>query len=187
MKITDIRLNEENPRYIKDDRMEKLVTSIKAFPKMMELRPIVIDENGIILGGNMRYRALLELDYTNLPAGWVKKAKDLTEEQKKEFIIKDNVNFGMWDMDTLANEWPEGDLEAWGVEAAFPDVEKIDLDMDDEDKTKTFITEVMVLRNKYAEEIQLDKEILISEAYLEAEATILQVIQGIFDPPDPKA
>lgn len=135
MKITDIRLNSENPRYIKDDRMEKLVQSIKDFPAMMALRPIIVDEAGTILGGNMRYRALVELDYENIPAAWVKRAKDLTEEQKNEFIIKDNVNFGMWDMDTLANEWPEVDLDDWGVEAAFPDVEKVDLDMEPLPKT----------------------------------------------------
>ena len=116
MKITDIKLNEENPRYIKDDRMEKLVTSIKAFPKMMELRPIIVDESGVILGGNMRYRALVDLEYKEIPAAWVKRAKDLTEEQKKEFIIKDNINFGMWDMETLANEWPDVTLDEWGLD-----------------------------------------------------------------------
>jgi hypothetical protein len=178
MKITDIRLNEENPRYIKDDRMKKLVNSIKAFPKMMELRPIIVDDQGIILGGNMRYRALMELEYENIPATWVKKAKDLTDEEKKEFIIKDNVNFGMWDMDVLANEWPEDTLDAWGVDIDFPDVEKVDLDMDDEDQTKTFVTEIMVLRNQMAERIQVKKEILISDAYLEAEGIILEMIKG---------
>lgn len=176
MKITDIHLNEENPRYISKERMEKLVNSIKSFEKMMELRPIIIDNNGVILGGNMRYRALVELKYKDIPAAWVKKAKDLTPEQKKEFIIKDNVNFGMWDMDSLANEWPEETLDAWGVDIDFPNVEKVDLDMDDDDKTKTFITEVMVLRNQMAEDISSKDNMLISEAYLVAEGIILNLI-----------
>lgn len=182
MKLTDLKLNENNPRFIKDEQMAKLLASIEQFPKMMELRPIVVDENNVILGGNMRYRALVEMGKETIPANWVRVAKGLTEEQKKEFIIKDNASFGMWDMETLANEWPEADLDAWGVNIDFPDIEKVDLEMDDDDKTKTFITEVMVLRNQIAEKIQADKEILISDAYLEAETTILEMLQDYYKP-----
>ena len=82
----------------------------------MPLRPIVIDENKIILGGNMRFKALKELGYKEVPADWIKAAKDLTEEQKKEFIIKDNVGFGSWDFDVLANEWDSDLLEGWGLD-----------------------------------------------------------------------
>lgn len=105
IKLNQIKINSANPRLIKDDRFKKLVQSVKEFPKMLELRPIVIDEDGTILGGNMRYRALKELGYKEIPDNWVKKASELTDEEKRRFIIEDNVGFGEWDMDMLANEW----------------------------------------------------------------------------------
>lgn len=116
-KLSSIQPNKDNPRFIKDDKFEKLKKSIKEFgDKMMPLRPIVIDENNVILGGNMRHKALLDLGYTEVPDDWIKKASDLTEEEKKEFIIKDNVGFGDWDYDMLANEWNEEELMEWGLD-----------------------------------------------------------------------
>jgi len=88
---------------------------------MMELRPIVVDENGVVLGGNMRYAALEYLGKTEKPDSWVKRADELTEEQKKEFIIKDNVGFGDWDLDLLENEWDTDLLADWGLDLAFPE------------------------------------------------------------------
>jgi hypothetical protein len=127
MKITDLKLNEDNPRLIYGERMEKLMRSIQDFPKMLELRPIVVDENNVIIGGNMRYRALVKLGYTNIDKKWVKKATDLTEEQKKEFVIKDNVSFGEWEMDILANDWEAETLEDWGFRSpAWGEVEDDD-------------------------------------------------------------
>lgn len=111
--IKKIVANPNNPRIIKDDKFKKLVQSIKDFPKMLELRPIVIDENNVVLGGNMRLRALQELGIKEVPVLY---ANDLTEEQKKEFIIKDNVGFGEWDWDVLANEWNEEELTEWGLD-----------------------------------------------------------------------
>ncbi|NTV01921.1 MAG: DNA modification methylase [Chlorobiaceae bacterium] len=116
MKITDIQLNPGNPRLIKDDKFKKLCQSIKDFPRMMELRPIIIDDDGIILGGNMRYQALKRLGYTDVPDEWVKRASELTEDQKREFIVKDNVGFGEWDWDMLANEFDADLLEQWGLD-----------------------------------------------------------------------
>ena len=116
MKTSQLKSNPNNPRLIKDDKFKKLCTSIEQFPKMMELRPIIIDENNIILGGNMRFNALKHLGYKELPAEWVKQASELTEEQKQEFIVKDNVGFGEWDWDILANEWDAEKLEEWGLE-----------------------------------------------------------------------
>ncbi len=116
MNITEIKLNEKNPRFIKDDKFELLKKSISEFPKMMELRPIIIDDNNIILAGNMRYRALKELKFKDIPENWIKKASELTEEEKKRFIITDNNSFGSWDMDMLANEWDLKELKDWGTD-----------------------------------------------------------------------
>jgi ParB-like chromosome segregation protein Spo0J len=113
MKINLIKPNPNNPRVIKDDKFKKLVQSIKDFPQMLELRPIVIDENNIVLGGNMRLKACQELGLKDVPTIY---AKDLTEEQKKEFIIKDNVGFGEWNWDDLANDWDQELLVEWGLD-----------------------------------------------------------------------
>ena len=113
MNINEIKPNPNNPRIIKDDKFKKLVKSIQDFPQMLELRPIVIDENNIVLGGNMRLKACIEAGLTDVP---VKQAKELTEEQKKEFIVKDNVGYGEWDWDDLANNWDEQLLTEWGLD-----------------------------------------------------------------------
>jgi len=111
--IQEVRLNEENPRYIKDHKFEKLVKSIKEFPQMLDLRPIVVNQDMIVLGGNMRLRACREAGLTEVPIIY---ADNLTEEQQNEFIIKDNSSFGEWDWDILANEWDIDQLEDWGIE-----------------------------------------------------------------------
>ena len=111
--IKEVIPNKSNPRIIKDDKFKKLVQSIKDFPQMLELRPIVVDENNIILGGNMRFKACIE---AGLKEVFIIKANDLTEEQKHEFIVKDNVGFGEWDWDILANEWDTEKLEDWGLD-----------------------------------------------------------------------
>ena len=102
MKLSEIHINPSNPRLIKDDRFKKLVKSIEEFPKMMELRPIVVDTDGMILGGNMRFKALQELKYKDIPDAWVKRGDDLTDDEKRRFIIEDNVPFGEWDWNTKA-------------------------------------------------------------------------------------
>lgn len=113
VKIEEVKLNSSNPRIIKDAKFKKLVKSIQDFPEMLQLRPIVVDENNEILGGNMRYRAVVE---AGLKEVYIIKADTLTEEQKKEFIIKDNVGYGEWDWDILANEWNNDQLEEWGLD-----------------------------------------------------------------------
>jgi len=118
LKINEIKANESNPRIIKEAKFKKLVKSIKDFPKMLELRPIVIDENNIILGGNMRYKACVEAGIKEVP---VKIAKGLTEEQKQEFVVKDNVGFGEWDWDILGNEWDNQKLGEWGMDVWQPE------------------------------------------------------------------
>jgi len=119
MKVTDIKSNPNNPRIIKDEKFEKLKKSIKEFPKMMALRPMVINQDNIVLGGNMRLKALKELGYTELPNEWVKRAEDLTDEEARRFIIADNVGFGEHDWDILANQWDSIKLRDWGLEG-FP-------------------------------------------------------------------
>lgn len=113
VKINDVKTNPKNPRLIKDDKFKKLVKSIKEFPEMLELRPIVVDENNIVLGGNMRLKACKE---AGLKEVYIVKAENLTEEQKDEFIVKDNVGFGEWDWDMLANEWDTEKLDEWGLD-----------------------------------------------------------------------
>ena len=111
--IDKIKMNNENPRVIKDNKFKKLVKSIKDFPEMLEKRPLIIDENNVVLGGNMRLKALEHLKYKKVP---VIQVTDWSEEKKKEFIIKDNVGFGEWDWDILANQWNINNLNDWGLE-----------------------------------------------------------------------
>jgi hypothetical protein len=111
--ISKIKSNPDNPRIIKDDKFKQLVKSIKDFPQMLELRPIVVDSDMVVLGGNMRLKACLEAGLKEVD---ILIADQLTEDQKKEFIIKDNVGFGEWDWDILANEWDNELLNEWGLE-----------------------------------------------------------------------
>ena len=113
MLIQEIKSNPNNPRIIKDHKFKQLIKSIQDFPQMLELRPIVIDENNMVLGGNMRLKACLEAGLTDVP---VIHANNLTEAQKKEFIIKDNISFGEHDWDALANEWNIIELDEWGLD-----------------------------------------------------------------------
>jgi ParB-like chromosome segregation protein Spo0J len=112
VKISEVKLNPNNPRLIKDDKFKKLVQSIKDFPEMLNIRPIVVNQDMIILGGNMRYKACKEAGLKEIPI--IK--TDLTEEQQREFLIKDNTSGGEWDWEVLANEWDNEQLEAWGLD-----------------------------------------------------------------------
>ena len=126
VKLSEVKMNPNNPRVIKDDKFAKLVRSIKEFPKMLEIRPIVVNSDMIVLGGNMRLKACKEAGLKEVP---IILADNLTEEEQKQFIIKDNVGFGEWDWDMLANEWEPELLDDWGI--MIPDIfntEDIDLD-----------------------------------------------------------
>ncbi len=114
--LSSIKKNPNNPRIIKDTRFKSLVKSIKEFSKMLALRPIVVDDSGIIIGGNMRYEALRAAGYEEIPEEWVKKTSELTEEEKRRFIILDNNEFGEWGWDELANQYDIDELTAWGVD-----------------------------------------------------------------------
>jgi ParB-like chromosome segregation protein Spo0J len=113
MPLSDIKPNPDNPRIIKDDKFAKLVKSIKEFPEMLKIRPLVVNADMIVLGGNMRLKACQAAGLSEVP---VILANDLTPEQEREFIIKDNVGFGEWEWETLANEWDAAELKAWGLD-----------------------------------------------------------------------
>jgi DNA modification methylase len=129
IKLSSIKVNPQNPRLIKDHNFKKLCDNIRSLPKMMALRPIVTDDNGIIQGGNMRYKALIELGYKEIPDEWVKPASAFTEAELRQFSILDNVGFGEWDWEMLANDWETDSLLEWGLE--IPDLNNKDAVEDD--------------------------------------------------------
>jgi ParB-like chromosome segregation protein Spo0J len=138
VKISKVKANESNPRFIKDNKFKKLVKSIKDFPEMLKLRPIVVNKDMVVLGGNMRLKACKE---AGLKEVYILKADELTEQQQREFIVKDNVGFGEWDWDILANEWDNQQLKQWGMDVWQPEeevdysaLEDLDLDETIEDK-----------------------------------------------------
>jgi DNA modification methylase len=132
-KISEVKLNPNNPRLIKDDKFKKLVQSIKDFPEMLEIRPIVVNTDMVILGGNMRYKACKEAGLKEVP---IIIADNITEEQQREFLIKDNTSGGEWDWEVLANEWDVEQLEEWGLDIpAFETEEVLEAEEDDFDGT----------------------------------------------------
>jgi len=152
--IQEVKPNENNPRFIKDYKFKKLVKSIKEFPEMLKLRPIVVNTDMVVLGGNMRLKACKE---AGLKEVWVLKADDLTEQQQREFIVKDNVGFGEWDWNILGNEWNTQQLEDWGMEVIGFDVDEDDLSdnfsLPDGDKAP-FQQQTYTLADAQAEQIK---------------------------------
>ena len=143
VKINEIKTNPNNPRLIKGNKFEKLVRSIKDFPEMLKLRPIVVNKEMMVLGGNMRLKACIE---AGLKEVWIAKAWELTPEQEKQFIVKDNVGFGEWDWDILANVYNNNELIEWGL-----DVPKLQLDEDIEDLSNK-------IKDSYRVEVECDNE-----------------------------
>jgi DNA modification methylase len=130
--ISEIKPNPNNPRVIKDDKFEKLVKSIKEFPKMLEIRPIVVNDDMIVLGGNMRLKACKAAGLKEVP---IIKASELTDDEQRQFIIKDNVSGGEWDWDMLANEWDAEELQEWGLDVpnfGETELEAVEDDFDEE-------------------------------------------------------
>ena len=141
--INNIFSNPVNPRLIKEYKFKKLIKSIKEFPEMLKLRPIVVNKEMGILGGNMRYKACQEV---GLKEVYIIKADNLTDKQIEQFIIKDNVGFGEWDWDILANNWDITELKDWGM-----DVPKFDVDVDAQDLSNN-------INESYRIEIELENE-----------------------------
>jgi len=123
MELSKLKQNPNNPRVIKDANFQKLCKSIQEFPKMMALRPIVVDADNMVLGGNMRLKALQHLKFKQIPDEWVKNAADLTEDEQRRFIIADNVSGGEWDVEDLSANWDRQELEDWGLEIEWPVIE----------------------------------------------------------------
>jgi ParB-like chromosome segregation protein Spo0J len=121
IKVDKLKANPNNPRFIKDDKFQKLVESIRVFPEMLDARPIVVNKDMVVLGGNMRLRALKEAGIKETAVEIV----DWDEQKQAQFVIKDNVGFGEWDWNNLANEWDTVELEKWGL-----DIIGFDLDAD---------------------------------------------------------
>ena len=113
VKTSTLKLNPANPRTIKDEKFAQLVRSVRDFPQMLEIRPIVVNNKMEVLGGNMRLRACIEAGLIEVP---IIRADDLTDDQQREFIIKDNVGFGEWNWEALANEWDAAELSDWGLD-----------------------------------------------------------------------
>jgi site-specific DNA-methyltransferase (adenine-specific) len=126
--INTVKANPNNPRIIKDDKFAKLVKSINEFPQMLNLRPIVVNDDMVVLGGNMRLKACKEAGLKEIP---IIKASELTEQQQKEFIVKDNVGYGEWDWNDLANNWDSEQLIDWGLDIPGFDAEVIEAEEDD--------------------------------------------------------
>jgi len=153
VKISKVIPNENNPRFIKDQKFKKLVKSIKEFPEMLKLRPIVVNKDMIVLGGNMRLKACAE---AGLKEVYILKADELTEQQEREFIVKDNVGFGEWDWDALGNEWNSVQLEDWGMDnwQNMDDIETSDdFSLPDGDK-EPFQQQTYTLADEQAEQIK---------------------------------
>lgn len=165
IKLTTIKSNPNNPRVIRDEKFKKLVKSIEEFPKMMALRPMVVNEDMVVLGGNMRLKALKELGYKEVPNDWVKSAKDLTEEEIRRFIIADNVGFGEHDWEMLANEWNVEELSEWGLDIpGFDIAEAGDDELNDlSDKIKSEFRIEVICKDEESQEKTYNK--LIEEGY----------------------
>jgi len=150
--IKDIKANPNNPRIIKDDKFAKLVQSLKDLPEMATVRPIVVNADMVVLGGNMRLKAMKE-------AGWkeaVVEVVDWNEDKQRQFIIKDNVGFGEWDWDMIANEWDADDLKDWGLDVWQPEAEADYSLLDDDDSDSQL--ENMASGVKKAIQIEFDPE-----------------------------
>jgi ParB-like chromosome segregation protein Spo0J len=154
VKISEVKANPNNPRLIKDDKFKKLVKSIQEFPEMLSLRPIVVNADMIVLGGNMRLKACKEAGLKEVD---IIKADALTEEQQKQFIIKDNVGFGEWDWEDLANNWDSEQLTDWGLD--IPDFKQIDESEADDlsDKIKSEYRIEVICRDETEQEQTYNK------------------------------
>jgi len=161
-KIKEVKSNPQNPRICKDDKFLKLVQSIKDFPEMLNIRPIVVNKDMMVLGGNMRLKACVEAGLVEVP---IIIADNLTKEQEKEFLIKDNVGFGDWDWDILANEWDTEKLEEWGLDLPIIMDEPSYEDLIGEEKNKPASMKITFKTVEQLQEAENDIQELIDRKY----------------------
>lgn len=160
--VATLKPNETNPRYIKDSKFKKLVKSLKEFPEMLEKRPIVVDENMVVLGGNMRLEAAKAAGIFEV---WIDVAEGWSEQQKREFIIKDNASFGEWDWELLGNDWNAEQLGEWGIDVPDFEIEDInENETDISDKIDSMFRVEVELENEIEQEKLYNK--LITEGYV---------------------
>jgi len=160
VKVTAIKSNPKNPRLIKDDKFKKLVKSIKEFPEMETVRPIVVNKDMVILGGNMRYKAMIECGYKEVNVEVV----DWSEQKQNEFIIKDNLGFGEWEWDEIANSWDMEQLEGWGLDLPLFDKHLEEAELKDlSDKLKSEFKIEIICKDEEEQEKTYNK--LIEENY----------------------
>lgn len=164
MKLSDIKVNPRNPQTFDD--LSILEASVNDFPKMFKYRPIVVDNDGMVLGGNKRLICLQRLGFKEIPNEWVKVASDLTEDEKRRFIISDNVGHGQWAWDVLKEDWDENELESWGVEmpeylGKEPDYE----DLIGENKDKPATLKITFESVEQLQKAEIDIQELIDRKY----------------------
>jgi ParB-like chromosome segregation protein Spo0J len=166
VKITDVKPNPKNPRIIKDGKFQKLVKSIQEFPDMLNKRPLIVftdvDNKYVVLGGNMRLKALNELKFKEIP---VIIADEWTEEQKAEFLIKDNVGFGEWDWDSLANEWNTDELTDWGLDLPIIMDEPSYEDLIGEEKNKPATMKITFTSPEQLQKAEIEIQELLDRNY----------------------
>lgn len=170
VKITEVKPNPNNPRLIKDDKFKKLVKSIQEFPDMLNVRPIVVNKDMIVLGGNMRLKAIKEAGHTEVAVEIV----DWTEEKQKEFIIKDNASFGEWDWSDLANNWDAEELTDWGLD--IPNFDNGDYSDKNKEINIDDIEDSMTIKLKYTEEEYLIVKEALSKIASTPEMAIWKLI-----------
>jgi ParB-like chromosome segregation protein Spo0J len=166
VKISEVKPNPKNPRLIKDGKFQKLVTSIKEFPDMLNKRPLIVftdvDNKYVVLGGNMRLKACKEIGLKEIP---IIVADEWTEEQKNEFLIKDNVGFGEWDWDSLANEWDVEKLDDWGLDLPIIMDEPSYEDLIGEEKNKPASMKITFKTVEQLQEAENDIQELIDRKF----------------------
>ena len=159
--IKEIKPNPNNPRVLKDDKFKKLVQSLKDFPEMANVRPIVVNTEMIVLGGNMRLRAMQEAGWKKAPVQIV----DWSIEKQNEFIIKDNVGFGEWDWDVLANEWNESELTEWGLDLPIFEAEPSLEELIGEEKNKPATMKITFESPEQLQKAEIDIQELLDRKY----------------------
>ena len=161
VKLSEVKLNPNNPRLIKDDKFKKLVQSIKDFPEMLNIRPIVVNSDMVILGGNMRYKACKEAGLKEVPVI----ITNLSEDKQREFLIKDNTSGGEWDWEVLANEWDNEQLEAWGLDIPIFDLEPSYEDLIGEEKNKPATMKITFESPEQLQKAEIDIQELLDRKY----------------------